>query len=255
MAMGDQVAYFTGHTEDKRGNILYQLELETLKLVQISESYSNYEEDSPEPGYGACPSILYYFQETPKSLYYTTGWYAGTGRFYQSGSGHLVRVDKSDYSTTILSCTGDTSDSSGPKFYAFEENGREKVIFPDETGVIKIIDISDGSISDTDMPIGQYGVPFDNSASYETVNYWIYPAMDGKIVEITSEMSQKSTTGTYDRYENICYLETYVYYEKVYTKENPTPNSWRDYTIDVKREAYLIAVSTGETALLSSEDY
>ena len=253
LAVGDGVAYFAVSTDDYAGEVLVQCDLETATGEELVEVRGERR---------GCDII--FFQETDEAIYISYGVIAGTGDYYQDGTGGLIQIDKGNKQKKLLTVDigGEVPDEGmlvydGPAFYAFHSGGKEYVMYYDNRGAPTLMEVASGHITTTDMPFGLLGDPFSTLSLDEGTKFWMYQFPDGKVKQILPEFESNVTRiDNWERYvDNINYTGQKVFYDMVYEKENPNPASWRDYTIEYRRELYVFDSVTGETRLLSSIEY
>lgn len=244
LACKDGKAYYSYSPDSARDTAeLWMLDLMTGEAQMISSAtVDNFQE------FGSNAYVTG-VQITDDAIYYGCGCIAGTGTFFQPG-GKLVRVSLADYSSEVLDDFGDSINYDDGKFYVFEQDGVEYILYTNASGEYNsLMNLSTREVTQTDMVVGYLGIPamgYDGSGSY-----WVYPEADGQIIQVLPGLNSDG----YSYYNNISYTGRYVFYEIVYQEENPNPNSWRDYMVPYKSEFYVCDLETGTASLLSIKEY
>lgn len=252
LEMGDDVAFFVENTADNAGVILSAYDLGKHIFSEISRAFADYSE-SLGPGWGSSPCEIYQLQETEQAIYYSYGYQAGSGGFFQPGGG-LARVDKSNYDTEIIAEIGDSPNDGWPLFYVFQQDGVEKVLYySNEIGDIVVTDVEIGETVPSGMFLGALGKPFfEYTNGTQNVNQrcYMYVDMSGEARQILPDMYFGEERLVY--IENVSFTGNYVFYELNHQMDNPNPTSWRDGSITFRREMYVYDMATEETRFLCS---
>lgn len=239
--------FFSETTEDMYSAHLWRYDLSSGEFSNISTCTADYGNwDAPGYGYSGCEIV--HVQQTDQYIYYSYGYYGGTGFFFQSGG--LSCVSKLDGTTRVLSALSDTPDARGPVFYVYSQDGSEYVRCYEgyERQVTICMDTMEAVSSD--YALGLLGQAFPVSGN----GYWISDVMDGQVKQILPAVTLEVADGVTYYCTNINYTGTYVFYDVLYQKENPNWTSWRDMTVEYLRESYRYDPQTGEAVLLCSTD-
>lgn len=239
----DSAYFYINPSDDKTTVILYAMDLSTQALTELSTSKIDH-----DYSYGSACEIPF-LQETEEAVYYSYGYLSGSGNYYQMGGG-FVRVD-ADGSEKFAEMIGFNDWYNGPEFYVFQKDGVEWVRFASDK--VKLWNSATGEITEENVPLGTLGQPFiTQNSTYTEEYYWIYPDTTGAVVELMPANSVDRTSEYNQFVQNLCYVGDYTFYDVVYHKPNPTPDSWRDATIAYKQELYQYNRVTGETTLIGT---
>lgn len=244
----DGRVFFSETSEDLYSASLWMYELDTGVISCISSSTASFMSGA-EPGWGYSGCEIVNIQVLGDVVYYSYGYFGGSGLYFQPYGGGLVRVDLTDGSSQLLDDIGDTPDYRGPVFRVYDQDGAEYVRYYDTEYSQYTLHVNSGEKTVTEGPLGLANEPFPVSGE----GYWRVEE-SGEAVQILPDVTANGPEGEYLHCRNVSDVGSFVFYELVYEKENPNASSWWDYTIQYKQEAWRYNAETGESTLLWTKD-
>ncbi len=214
-------------------------------------------------GYGGIQQV----QVVKDTVYYSYGFFAGTGYFWQGGSIASVKQDGSEAKVLLTS-------TSTPNFYVYLENDVPilRNFEPDSDYTDNGSSISYGSSSSqctnletmestsSSLPAGNYQKVFYD----EEKNFWVYPDTSGNPVQLLDGSEGYESTGSYPfgaeyngtqwkEISSACYTgDSFYFAVTTSTYDSSLDMGWRSGFRRDLTQWYRKDLSTGETELLYS---
>lgn len=184
-------------------------------------------------GISAGETAIRTIQITAEDIFFSCGFYAGSGNVFQGGS--VFRYHKGTAKTEAV-----VTLSFGHIFYYFENAGKNYLLYEGDDFQNMIYSFDESASTETTMQAGTLQEPFSDMMG----DYWVYNDMTGKAVLLASRDANQSTTTSVVPNHIACVGDT-VYYHLVYSEYDSSISiGWRDGFRREKTEVYRVDLNT-----------